>query len=293
VSVLDRLPPWSTTGVGSLPFTVPRAAARHAVRAYDLPFCPQLPRLEGDMVAEWLGADPGRCGGAPDRDRRLPRAWSDLVRELVRRPPPHGVVKLQATGPVTLAWALERGERHGLAREIADWLAANVGLQVRALAERGLDALVVVDEPALDLAGEPHPEDAWSPLRLLGAPWGLHVCCRVPWDAVERARPDVLSIDVAGVALDRRAALGLERLLAGGGRVAWGVLAAHRLEGVAEARRRIDAAAARLGVEDLGARSLLTPSCGTGRLSPGRERAVAAELTALRQALAPERVSRP
>jgi hypothetical protein len=47
VSVLDRLPPWSTTGVGSLPYTDATIAVARSVRGYDLPFCPQLPRLEG------------------------------------------------------------------------------------------------------------------------------------------------------------------------------------------------------------------------------------------------------
>jgi len=35
---LDRLGALTTTGVGSLPFAAPAVAARHAVRAYDLPF---------------------------------------------------------------------------------------------------------------------------------------------------------------------------------------------------------------------------------------------------------------
>jgi 4'-phosphopantetheinyl transferase EntD len=43
VSVLDRIPAWATTGVGSLPHDDPRAAAAHAIEAYTLPFCPQLP----------------------------------------------------------------------------------------------------------------------------------------------------------------------------------------------------------------------------------------------------------
>ena len=40
------------------------------------------------------------------------------------------------------------------------WLAANAGGQVRALAERGLDALLIVDEPAL------HLHKGARPLRL-------------------------------------------------------------------------------------------------------------------------------
>jgi len=64
-AILDRLPALATTGVGSLPFARPAEAARQALGAYAAPFCPQLPRLDGDMVSEWLGADPGRCGWTP------------------------------------------------------------------------------------------------------------------------------------------------------------------------------------------------------------------------------------
>ena len=92
MSALDRLPALATTGVGSLPFERGADAARHAFGAYGLPFCPQLPRLDGDMIAEWLGADPGRCGWAPDRDRERPAAWDDFVTRLTLDPPAHGVV---------------------------------------------------------------------------------------------------------------------------------------------------------------------------------------------------------
>ena len=161
MSALDRLPALATTGVGSLPFTDPSTAARHATHAYDVPFCPQLPRVDGDMLREWLGADPGRCGWNPDRDRQRPAAWDAFVGEVARRPPVHRVVKLQVTGPVTLAIALERaggGVATGrpsleLAREIAVWLAAAAAEQVERLDALGLDALLVADEPGLAAAG--------------------------------------------------------------------------------------------------------------------------------------------
>src|SRR3954451_13212001 len=81
--VLDALPAWATTGVGSLPHTFPDHAAAHVVAEYDVPFCPQLPRLEGDMVAEGLrpgaveslGAGAAACAWSPERDRERPSAW--------------------------------------------------------------------------------------------------------------------------------------------------------------------------------------------------------------------------
>lgn len=278
MGVLERLPAWATTGVGSLPFTEGRRAAAHAVRAYDLPFCPQLPRLEGDMVAEWLGADPRRCGWSPERDGRRPRAWAWLLRELGRRPPAHGLVKLQVTGPLTLAWAL--GDL-SLAPAVGAWLAANVAEQSAALAERGLDALVVVDEPALSaLPALREPERAWDPLRTAGAVWGLHLCCAVPWELVDRAAPDVLSFDLAHARVDARGAAALERLAARGGRAALGVLAPHLPETARDAERRL----ADLGALVPGGQALLTASCGTGRVAPARELELAATLRRLARA---------
>ena len=104
--MLSSLPPCATTGVGSLPFADAGEAVAHVMAAYDVPFCPQLPLVEGDMVAEWLGADPGRCGWSPERDRERPRAWEAFLDALDAAPPSHGVVKLQVTGPWTLATAL-------------------------------------------------------------------------------------------------------------------------------------------------------------------------------------------
>jgi hypothetical protein len=277
---LQGLPAWATTGVGSLPHTFPEPAAAHAVAEYDVPFCPQLPRLEGDMVETWLGADPLVGGGAPDRDREGPAAWDAFVAALARRPPAHRVVKLQVTGPVTLARALEPDARAArpLAAQLATWLAADAAGQVAALAARGLTALLVVDEPGLD--GRDAPPDVWDPLRAVAPAWGLHVCCAVPWDLVERAEPDVLSFDLALAPVGDRGSAVLERHLARGARVAWGVLAAHRLERAVDAAWRLSAAVARLGGDAaaIGAQSLLTASCGTGRLTPRREAEVTAAL---------------
>jgi len=255
--LLGRLPAWATTGVGSLPHDDVGAAVEHVMTAYDVPFCPQLPRLEGDMVTEWLGADPRRCGWSPDRDRERPRAWDALLERLEREPPAHRVVKLQVTGPVTLAHALGDAS---LVHELATWLAANAAGQVRALAERGLDALLVTDEPALHLLAT---DDAWDPLRAVAPVWGLHLCGPVPWDVVERARPDVLSFDRTLAPPDERVLAGL---VARGGRIAWGVIAPHR-SGVDFELPAAD-----------GAHSLLTPSCGTGRMSLARELEIAAAL---------------
>ena len=274
--------PLATTGVGSLPFADAPTAVRHAVRAYDVPFCPQLPAHDGDMIREWLGADPRRCGWSAGRDRERPTAWEAFLTACVAHD--RRLVKLQVTGPVTLAVALERAAgRHGqgraireLASDIALWLAANAAGQVRALADRGIHAMLLVDEPALARAGlDPGEADAvhvWDPLRNTGAiTWGLHICGPVPWPLVRAVRPGVLSFDAVRYPPPSDP-------LPSGMRIAWGVI-----DPVAPENREAVAVRARACLSFTGVKpdqSLLTPSCGTGRLSPARERLVAAVLSA-------------
>ena len=284
MSALERLPAWATTGVGSLPFADPRRAAAHAVAAYDVPFCPQLVALEGDLVAEWLGGDPRRCAWTPDRDRQRPLAWDELLDELAATPPEHGLVKLQVTGPATLACALERRggpapsarSAAALAHELSVWLAANAAPWVATLAECELTTLLVVDEPGLHVFGTRALEDVWDPLRAIAPAWGLHLCCAVPWELIVAVAPDVLSFDLCREPIDRRARLALGRLVARGGRVAWGVVAPHRAEHALHAVKRLRAALDVVAVP--GEQSLLTASCGTGRVSARREAEVAAAL---------------
>jgi hypothetical protein len=282
-SLLDRLPPLATTGVGSLPFSRPADAASHVVSAYELPFCPQLPRAYGDMVVEWLGADPGRCGWAPDRDRQLPAVWDPFVLELRRRPPTHRLVKLQVTGPVTLAMALEPaargGDQCGLAREISTWLAATVASQALELAELGFDAILVIDEPGIAPAGLLPAEIAvWDPLRAAVQTWGLHICAAVPWDLVDAAEPDLVSFDLARYGVTPSARRALTRLIARGGRVMWGVFDPVAPQPVEAAARQIASACASLSHGGVAAASLVSGCCGTGFASVDDEQTVAASV---------------
>jgi hypothetical protein len=290
-AALNRLPPLATTGVGSLPFSQVAAAAEHVVGAYELPFCPQLPRLYGDMVSEWLGTDARRCGWSPDRDRQLPAAWDAFALALTSRPPSHRLVKLQVTGPVTLAVALERAAGRAsrgaalveLAEQISVWLAAAATEQSRWLCdELGLRALVIVDEPGLHAAGlVPGHVNVWDPLRQGGVGWGLHVCCRVPWPLIAAARPDVLSFDLVRDGVTAAAVRPLRDLLRRGGRVIWGALEAGESPDPRVALRRIDAAAAALDAgpaTTLYDRSLVSATCGTGGHPVEAELAVASAL---------------
>jgi len=282
--LLDQLPSWTTTGVGSLPHAGGADAVEYLTLAYGLPFCPQLPRLDGDLVQEWLGGPEARPGWAPTDPTRVPAAWDAVLDELKTRPPAHGVVKLQVTGPVTLACAIDRATGDpaldaasaSRAAELAPWVAAGVVEQVAELDALGLGTVLVVDEPALALCGFPGIEEVWQPLRAVGRAWGLHLCCEVPWDIVDAAAPDLLSLDLAFTPVDDRAASSLRDLADRGAWVAWGAVAAHRPEHAIHGVRRVTAALE--AVPQTEGRSLLTPSCGTGLVSVERERQVAVAL---------------
>jgi hypothetical protein len=129
----------------------------------------------------------------------------------------------------------------------------------------------------------------WDPLRAIAPCWGLHLCGPVPWETVERAEPDVLSLDLALGPPDAHVLAGL---LARGSRVAWGVVHPHRPEHGLHARKRLSEALAT--VDAAGDRSLLTPSCGSGRMSVAREAELATALwdtaTAMRRSRGRERV---
>ncbi len=307
MSVLDRLPPLATTGVGSLPFADPVTAVRHATRAYGLPFCPQLPRRDGDMVHEWLGADPRRCGWASDRDRERPAAWDAFVAAVEAAPPEHRLVKLQVTGPVTLARATEHADRRSgigaatdeAAREIAVWLAANVAGQVARLRDAGIDALVVVDEPGLALvAAGGATAGVWDPLRAVAPAWGLHVCGPVPWEVVHRAAPDLVSFDATRTTVGGDGARVLADLVRRGTHIAWGAVDAVDPGDAADVAACVAAAittvaAAGADAEVVYDRSLVTPACGTGRLAPDRERLVASLIDVGADAVAATRRSVP
>jgi hypothetical protein len=291
-AALDRLPALATTGVGSLPFANPADAVAHVLGAYELPFCPQLPLADGDMVREWLGGDPAGCGWSPDRDRERPAAWDAFTAALTHIRPAHRLVKLQVTGPATLAAALGGPGDEGLAREIATWLAANASGQVRRLDELGVDVVLLVDEPGL---GRADVGDVYDPLRRTGAAaWGVHVCGPVPWPLVDALEPDIVSFDLTRATLDAVARSVLGRLAGAGTRIAWGVL-----DPVSPGSALPAAAAAGGVIRTLGrpadrvaAHSLLTPGCGTGMLTPARELALARGLAVVAEALRAPRFMR-
>jgi methionine synthase II (cobalamin-independent) len=305
------------TGVGSWPGTTPEEYAE-AVRtvlgeAPELPYLPELPGRgpHAGMVGRTLGTvvDLGfdlqpagwRLTDASGVEHR--RARSLLAQDLDRLEEEaqdfHGVLKVQLTGPWTLAATVEkpRGDKvladHGARRDLAQALAEGVAAHL-ADVRRRVDAervVVQVDEPALPavLAGAVptasgfgkhravHPPEAsealaWVLERAGTEPW-VHSCAPgTPWALLRGAGARGLSGDLSVLGADDLDAFA--DALEAGERVALGVVpstepgSAPAAKGVTESVLRV---LDMLGLDpdDISDQLVLTPSCGLAGASPG------------------------
>lgn len=235
----------AATGIGSHPGDHQRAfdeAVRLVWGELDLPYLPEVPGrgAHADMTGRSLALLVGmaadlqpagwRLTDAPGVDHR--RAMSLLSQDLdtveEQGQDFTGVVKVQVTGPWTLAATVERprGDRvladHGARRDLAQSLAAGLGEHVADVRRRLPDAAVVVvqvDEPALPAViaariptasgfGRHRSVDAptaapaleWvvDAVRGAGAQPVVHCCASdVPFDLLEKVGAPGLSVDLA------------------------------------------------------------------------------------------------
>ncbi len=306
-SVLEVLRPGASAGVGSLPHRDAWAAAEFALREYDLLTLPSLPRRSPAeaMVAQALVGIPGVTLGqygsiAVDIDAVDPAAevhtdmWSDSflgLRVCCEQAAASGVgtdpVKWQFVGPVTLGVALVRA---GVPTEIAFEMAAtSVRAHLRAISAYvaevlpGAPQLVLIDEPWLvELMSEHFPIAPDQAVDLMsgamaalgpGTAMGVHCCGPTDWASVLASGPQMISIP-ALVNLESVAGY-LQRFLANGGWVAWGVVATAGPIGVTAHRAwhqlsEVWCSLVQQGVDPglLRRQSLLTPHCGLGTHTP-------------------------
>jgi methionine synthase II (cobalamin-independent) len=287
------------TSIGSLPYDDPEQAVTFVLTHLpELPSAPTLPARDPreGMIAQaaWgiagvevagdgtISVAPGRLdAGAPVGDPTLDgppfvtlRAFLSAIQG--RTSP----VKVQVTGPVTLARALVAG---GAERSVA---LAVAGAAVRARARSVLDATVAsapeapivcfLDEPGL--IGGP-PSDLAEPDALIDlvsgvlAVWephaitGVHCCGASDWRALLQAGPRVLSAPVGtGFA---QSAGALASFLERDGWIAWGAVPTDRPLGdsVAHCWRDLSAEWCELvqaGCDPVRIRqqALVTPACG-------------------------------
>ncbi|WP_033282751.1 methionine synthase [Streptomyces sp. NRRL F-525] len=160
------------TGVGSLPGTDAREAAKTATGAFeDFPFLPELPargpgadmigRTAGLLVEVYARVEPSgwRIGDRPGRDTKRAWAWLgedlDAFEEFTQGY--EGPLKVQAVGPWSLAAGLElrNGEAvlsdPGACRDLAGSLAEGLGIHLGEVQRRvpGAQIVLQLDEPSL------------------------------------------------------------------------------------------------------------------------------------------------
>ena len=302
----DGIRAGAVTGIGSLPHRSVHDAAAFALREYDLPTIPTLPRrspAEG-MIAQAVlgirGVTLGQYGSiAVDVDALDPDApvVTDLandafagVRTFLATAAARGLqgpVKWQFVGPVTLGAALTRV---GVPVDRAFAVAGRaVRAHVAALTAAVAAALpaspqvVWLDEPwfgdlmhpGFPIAPDPAIDLLSSAMAALEptATVGVHCCADVDIASLLAAGPAVLSVPVdpqlAGVAGY------LMRFLERGGRIAWGVVPTDGPIATSSERswRQLSDVWCELvkrGCDSvvLRQRSLVTPHCGLGLHTP-------------------------
>jgi hypothetical protein len=320
------LRPGLATGCGSLPHTDVAVAVELVLDALgDCPSAPSLPNrhpAEGmigqaafGMAGVSIAADGALVVDDPDEldpeapgiDDTLPPeafgatlAFLDHLAATGARP---DVVKLQCTGPVTLASALiAAGVPPRRAQPAANAAARRRAKALVAAARDrlapGTPLLVVVDEPSLGAAtlgrSSIGPEDAVDlvsgTLAALEAHAvaGVHCCAPADWAMVLRAGPALLSFPLTVAATVRAADLG--PFLEDGGWVAWGAVPTDGplgpLDGGGEGRLWRHLAERWHTLADGGVdpvllrqRALVTPACGLARHDEAQA-ALALRLTA-------------
>jgi methionine synthase II (cobalamin-independent) len=320
----DRvLPGGVATGVGSMPGVDPREAAAEVVGELpDLPHVAELPargpgadmvgRAAGLLVDLHVDVQPSgwRLVDRPGLDERRARSYlgQDLDELEAHADGYAGPVKLQVTGPWTLAAALQlpRGEPvltdAGAVRDVAGSLAEGVAAHVAELRARlpGAEPVLQLDEPSLPavLAGavrtssgartvSPVPEpDAEQVLREVlaaaaaaGALTVVHCCAaRPPVDLVRRAGARGVSLDLTLVGVPAYDALG-EAVEAGLTLLAGVVPTSGPADGaVSDVRTTVDPVRRLwrrlgLGTDRMARQVVVTPTCGLAGASPAYARA--------------------
>ncbi len=309
------------TGVGSMPQPHAAEAVEAAVTACpELPFWPTRPLAvpAEQMVLQWAAGLPGvgevqagqgeaeadkrgaeagrgassrpawvgrdRAPGGPGLAAAAAGTLDPFLRALSGRP--EGWLKLQATGPVTLALAVEAGDHRAFARaDVRGPLALGYAARIRWLVTRvrealpGWKLLLVLDEPSL---GDPmvaeRPRIAVELWRAVGATGaeltGLHCCAPPPWPLILDIDPQLVSFDAVSHGDHATDDPAFRRLVESGSAVAWGLVpATGPLESADPddlADRLLDLVEWTAGdyLPEVLARSLVTPTCGLASTEP-------------------------
>ena len=219
-----------------------------------------------------------------------------LLAALARKPQNLYAVKGQITGPITFCTSLTDQDRRAIfyndaLRDAAvKTIALKAAWQVQKLRMAGVPVIVFIDEPALagygssdliSISGEEIGAcltEVIDAIHGQGGLAGVHVCANTDWSLLLRSGVDIINFDAYGY-FDRFVLYVdlLKAFLAAGGCLAWGMVptAPEQVKDVT-----LDALWAlwqshlqrlsELGMdlETVQRQSFITPSCGTGALTP-------------------------
>ncbi len=211
--------------------------------------------------------------------------------------------KGQVTGPFTLLTGIKdiRGRAGYFDETIRDMVLKGITMkaawQTRFLADKGdCPVLLFIDEPALAGLGSSAfigvttdeisamINEVAAGIHQAGGLAGIHVCANTDWNMLLASEIDILSFDAHGF-FDRIAPLTTEihTFLDRGGILAWGGIPTSTTDTImAESvdslcalwERQMEEIRSDRSPADMLRRTLITPSCGTGSLSPDMARRV-------------------
>lgn len=245
------------------------------------------------VTGDGVELDQSRFALTPD----LAAGFFELLNSLNGRADTLFAVKGQVTGPITFCTSLTDQQRRAVfyndtLRDAAvKMLALKAAWQVQRLGKAGVPTIVFIDEPVLASYGSSElisisREDITGCLQEVidaihqhGGLAGVHVCANTDWSLLLDSDVDVVNFDAYGyfekfiLYSDK-----IERFLKNGGTLAWGLVPTSQADQVAAAtlenlwdmwrqclRQMTDRG---IDAELVRRQSFITPSCGTGSLTP-------------------------
>jgi methionine synthase II (cobalamin-independent) len=206
-------------------------------------------------------------------------------------------VKGQITGPITFCTALQDHEKraifyHDTVRDAAvKLLALKAAWQAGKLSAFGVPVIIFIDEPALAGFGSSEfisisredimtcLDEVMDAVHARGALAGVHVCANTDWSLLLDSQVDIINFDAHGY-FDKFVLYGdlLKQFIASGRYLAWGLVPTLAVEAIEAATvdslwqdwsaklKRLEALG--LDAAQVKSQSFITPSCGTGSLTP-------------------------
>jgi methionine synthase II (cobalamin-independent) len=206
-------------------------------------------------------------------------------------------VKGQITGPITFCTALQDHEKRAVfyndtVRDAAvKLLALKAAWQVGKLSDFGVPVIIFIDEPALAGFGSSEfisisredimtcLDEVMDAVHARGALAGVHVCANTDWSLLLESQVDIINFDAHGY-FDKFVLYGdlLKKFIASGRYLAWGLVPTLAVEAIeaatvdslwqdwSEKIKRLETLG--LDAAQVKAQSFITPSCGTGSLTP-------------------------